>query len=258
MKRLWLFIMASLIFNVAAVASATVISYAPGDLSLTVSPGDAVRSTVMVSADTLSGPLFMMLDSGAGNLPEGWVTAGMVLLLPPSLGAPVPIEIRIPPTALPGVYSGWLVPQVLMMPLEQVNSGQGVAVKLIVAGNNQCTEPIMLKDVIVGPQSTLVPNGKEATVWLSGAVEIGEGCTLQELVYTLDDEYGLYSSTGPVTVDENGSFKTAIQIEASRRGQDQDGRLYSGTLTATGLEAGGSRALFSVKVGHDQGKGKDK
>ena len=49
----------------------------------------------------------------------------------------------------------------------------------------------------------------------------------------------------------------AIQIEASRRGQDKDGRLYSGTITATGQEGGATQASFSVKVEHDMGKGKD-
>ena len=259
MKRLRLLILVSLIFNVAVPAGAAVISYAPGDLSLTVSPGDTVRSTVMVSANTLSEPLLMMLGGSAtGNLPEGWVTVGMVRLLPTSLGLPVPIKIRIPPTALPGIYSGRLVPQILRVPLEQVNSGKGVSVKLIVVDNNKCTEPPMLKDVSVGPQSTLIPNGKETTVWVSGVLEIAEGCTLQEFVYDLNDEYGVYSSTGPIVADETGSFKIAIQIEASRRGQDKDGRLYSGTLTATGQEAGMTRASFSVKVEHDMGKGKDK
>lgn len=141
---------------------------------------------------------------------------------------------------------------------EQAASGQDVPVKLIETAEKKCTEPPMLKDINVGPQSTFIPNGKETTLWVSGVLDIAEGCTLQEFVYDLNDEYGVYSSSGPIVADETGSFKIAIQIEASRRGQDKDGRLYSGTLTATGQEARMTRASFSVKVEHDMGKGKDK
>jgi hypothetical protein len=258
MKRLWLLILACLIFSVAVPAGASVISYAPGNLSFRVSPGNAVQSTVTVSANTLSAPLFVVLGPNAtGNLPGDWVAARGVFLSPTRLGVTVPIEIRIPPTAPPGTYSGRLVPRILGGSIEEVNSGQGVSVELIVVGNNKCTEPPMLKDVIVGPQSVFIPNGKETTVWVSGVLEIAEGCTLQELVYNLDDEYGVYSSSGPVIVDQMGSFKIAIPIEASRRGQDKDGRLYSGTITATGQEAGATRASFSVKVEHDMGKVKE-
>jgi hypothetical protein len=257
MKKLWLLILASLIFSVAGPAGAAVLSYAPGNLSLRVSPGEAAQSAVTVSTDTLSAALFVVFGGATGDLPQGWVTAGGVLLSPTSLGATIPIEIRIPATALPGIYSGRLVPRILGRSMAEVDSGQGVFVELIVGDNNKCAEPPMLKDIVVGPQSVLIPNGKETTVWVSGVLEIAEGCTLKELVYNLDDEYGVFSSTGPIVVDQTGSFKIALQIEASRRGQDKDGRLYSGTITATGQEAGMTRASFSVKVEHDMGKNKD-
>lgn len=160
--------------------------------------------------------------------------------------------------AVPAGAALRLDPQIFRVPLEQVNSGQGVSARPWWLTINKCTEPPILKDVIVGPQSTFVPNGKETTVWVSGVLDIAEGCTLQEFVYDLHDEYGVYSSTGPIVADETGSFKIAIQIEASRRGQDKDSRLYTGTLTATGQKTGMTRASFSVKVEHDMGKGKDK
>ena len=68
------------------------------------------------------------------------------------------------------------------------------------------------------------------------------------------DEYGLIQPTGPVSVQPNGSYTFTVQLQASRRGQDQDGRHYSVALSAKDLAGNVGSASTSVTVPHDQGR----
>jgi hypothetical protein len=67
----------------------------------------------------------------------------------------------------------------------------------------------------------------------SGAmVDSGAGVDLGTASYTVLDEYQAIQPTGPVSLQPNGSYTFTVQLHASRRGQDQDGRHYTIAVSA--------------------------
>lgn len=97
-----------------------------------------------------------------------------------------------------------------------------------------------------------VPNRSLHGVELFGSLELGDGCTLIDARYEVVDEYGEHDATGTLTVDPvTGAWQATPMVEASRRGQDRDGRHYTVTLTVV-TEAGESRLVRQIVVPHDQ------
>jgi hypothetical protein len=89
-------------------------------------------------------------------------------------------------------------------------------------------------------------------VTVSGTIT-DTGCKVTTAAYAVIDEYGQVQPSGTVTLGPGGSYSFAVLLQASRRGTDLDGRLYTITVSAsnnggkTGSQAG------SVIVPHDQG-----
>lgn len=71
--------------------------------------------------------------------------------------------------------------------------------------------------------------------------------------YAVKDEYGSVQPSGSVTL-VNGSYSFTIQLQASRNGNDQDGRQYTITVSVRDKAGNQRSAATGVTVPHDQGK----
>jgi hypothetical protein len=71
----------------------------------------------------------------------------------------------------------------------------------------------------------------------------------------VEDEYGsVEPSGGPLTLGEDHRYTATIDLQASRRGNDVDGRLYTITVSAHDLAGNEGSAATIVTVPHDQGR----
>ena len=70
----------------------------------------------------------------------------------------------------------------------------------------------------------------------------------------VDDEYNLIEPS--VTIQNQTAINQTIKLEASRRGDDKDGRIYKIKILATDLAGNTSLSTFEVIVPHDQGNKK--
>jgi hypothetical protein len=96
------------------------------------------------------------------------------------------------------------------------------------------------------------PNGSTVPVTMSGTVtDAGGGVTA---TYSVTDEYGTGSQSGPVTVAADGSYSVTIGLIASRHGDDKDGRTYTIVITATDGAGNQGTAQTAVLVPHDARK----
>ena len=72
--------------------------------------------------------------------------------------------------------------------------------------------------------------------------------------FEVKDEYGLIQPSGPIaTLDANGRYSFRIQLQASRKDNDKNGRQYTIIVSAQDLEGNIGSAFTRVIVPHDQG-----
>jgi hypothetical protein len=105
------------------------------------------------------------------------------------------------------------------------------------------------------PTTLWPPNGKKVPVTISGTMTDPEsGVNASSAAYTVTDEYGLVQPSGQVSLGSNGSYSLTVQLQASRNGNDKDGRRY--TISVTTQDNAGNKGSGSaiVTVPHDQGK----
>ena len=91
------------------------------------------------------------------------------------------------------------------------------------------------------------------TVTLSGSG--GDGVSgIASVSYTVTDEYGTSLTVPTRTLSGNSAeWKDSLIVEARRRGDDSDGRLYRVTATITDTAGNTSFATADIIVPHDQG-----
>jgi probable HAF family extracellular repeat protein len=95
------------------------------------------------------------------------------------------------------------------------------------------------------------PNGKLIPVTVTGTIlDSGVGVDPSTATYAVLDEYGLIQPTGPVSLQPNGSYRFTVSLQASRRGQDQDGRYYAIALSAKDLAGNPGVGTAAVVVPH--------
>ena len=109
-----------------------------------------------------------------------------------------------------------------------------------------------LVEAAASPVVIWPPNGKQVAVTITGTVSPAPNCAVPaSILYSIVDEYGEMSSPNPVsTAIESAAFNFQVSLEASRRGDDLDGRLYTILLNTTD----GGEAVIEVRVPHDQRK----
>jgi hypothetical protein len=128
------------------------------------------------------------------------------------------------------------------------------------AGNVETVKPVTVQIDKTAPTITLTanpstirsPNGKPVTVQLRGT---GSDAVsgLASVSYTVTDEYGTSLSIPTQTLSgKSANWTDSIDLEASRRGDDLDGRLYRITATITDMAGNTSTATADIVVSHDQ------
>jgi hypothetical protein len=117
------------------------------------------------------------------------------------------------------------------------------------------TPPVVT--VFANPSTLWPPNGKMVFVTISGMITDNEsggtGVNPSTAAYTVTDEYGQVEPHGSVSLQPNGSYSFSIQLQASRAGNDQDGRHYIITVDAQDNGGNTGLATIGVTVPHDQG-----
>ena len=128
------------------------------------------------------------------------------------------------------------------------------------AGNVETAQSLVVKIDKTAPTLSLSAtpnviwpaNNQPFTVSVEGS---GADATsgLASVTYVVTDEYGAPLSIDPRTLTGNSAeWAEALTVEASRRGDDRDGRLYRVTATLTDQAGHTSTATADIVVPHDQ------
>jgi YVTN family beta-propeller protein len=121
---------------------------------------------------------------------------------------------------------------------------EGVA---ITPGAGDTTPPVIT--VAASPETLSPPNGKLVDVMVSGTItDETNGSGVQASTYQVIDEYGQVQPSGSVTPGADGSYAFTVKLEASRRGNDQNGRQYRIAVSATDHAGNPGGASTTVTV----------
>jgi hypothetical protein len=120
------------------------------------------------------------------------------------------------------------------------------------------TTPPMVTIVSVTPDTLWPPNSKLVPVTVSGTItDKDSNVDAITATYEVKDEYGLIQPSGQITtLDASGRYSFRIHLQASRHGNDRDGRQYTITVRAVDDESNEGSADTIVTVPHDQGQGR--
>jgi hypothetical protein len=262
MRKLVPAMMAVFVFMFAMGAYGADVSFTPPDISATLEAGTV--STVPVSVTVSDGKPGRYLLSFAvdGELPADWVKAlntWAYLDMERTDTLQSTVSIVVPDGAEGGTYTAAVVPRVMVMGTHgflDVKSSIPVTVIVPAAG---CTDVPGFVTASIEPDSLWAPNKKLVNVAISGTVEVPKGCTVGNAWYEISDSYGEMNSRGALGISKDGSFGATVQVEASRKGQDKDERVYTINLSAFfegNEQALGKSAPFYVKIAHDQARRK--
>ena len=117
---------------------------------------------------------------------------------------------------------------------------------------SETTPPVLT--ISASSRTLWPPNGKMVPVTISGTMtDAGSGVRASTATYTVIDEYGRVQPSGPITLGTNGTYSFTILLQASRNGNDQDGRKYTITVRAQDNAGNNGSASTNVIVPHDQG-----
>jgi hypothetical protein len=103
------------------------------------------------------------------------------------------------------------------------------------------------------PNRIFPPNGQSVTVTLSG---VGSNtCSgLASVSYIVIDEYGTTLNIPTRTlIGNSASWTDSLIVEASRHGNDLDGRLYRVVATITDAAGNTSTVIADIVIQHDRG-----
>jgi probable HAF family extracellular repeat protein len=101
--------------------------------------------------------------------------------------------------------------------------------------------------VTASPATLSPPNGRLVTVTVSGTItDEPFRFGVNSAAYQVMDEYGQIQPSGSVTLGMDGSYAFTVALQASRRGNDQDGRRYTIEISAT--DNAGNRGSGSATV----------
>lgn len=227
------------------------LSYEPESILVEGGAGtvESVPLTVTLNNPIGSTYFLWFVDRVEGNIPAGWISASpsMKFLSRWRPSATTTLTVRVPPDATPGDYSA-IVYSKAMASHGPADPGSGVLVEISMT--SACSGVPVFTIESFGPEVIWPPNHSMETVGVTGTVSLPEGCSLLEVGYSVEDEYGIYTSVGELTVDQDGAFTLYVPVEAWRYGQDKDGRHYVITLLAED-EAGQATETLNAVVPHD-------
>jgi hypothetical protein len=106
--------------------------------------------------------------------------------------------------------------------------------------------------VSASPSVLWPPNGRLVPVTISGTItDAASGVDASSATFRVLDEYGQAQPGGAVVLGAGGSYSFTVMLEASRRGDDRNGRLYTVTVTARDIAGNAGTANGFVTVPHD-------
>lgn len=106
---------------------------------------------------------------------------------------------------------------------------------------------------VASPTMLWPPNNKFVPVRVSGHVADNFAGVASSVSYSVVDEYGRVQPTGTASVDGNGNYSFVVLLQASRLGQDRDGRQYLINVSARDQAGNLGTTTAVVTVPHDQG-----
>ena len=127
------------------------------------------------------------------------------------------------------------------------------------AGNisSLVSQPVNLDltvSVSASPSSIWPPNGKMVPVTVSGTITDNlSGVNPSTAGFAVVDEYGRVHPSGPVTLGPGGSYSCTVSLQASRNGNDRDGRQYMIRVSAKDFAGNRGSAATTVTVPYAQG-----
>ena len=128
----------------------------------------------------------------------------------------------------------------------------GFPTELVVVGQAEDVTPPAIK-VSATPKDPVAAERQDGLVTISGMITDAEsGVNASTAAYAVIDEYGLIQPNGHIQVAMNGSYSFTIQLQASRKGNDRDGRQYTITISAQNNEGNQGSKSTVVTVPHDQ------
>jgi hypothetical protein len=187
-------------------------------------------------AVTLNGAAAITIEAGSAFSDPGATALDSVA------GArPVTVSGTVQ-TGVPGTYT-------VTYSATDLAGNTGTATRTVTVSDT-IAPTVVINSVI--PSTIWSPNGAMVPVTVSGRVADG-GSGIGTATYTVTDEYKQIQPSGPLTIAPDGTFSVTIQLQASRRGSDKNGRLYTITVTATD-KAGLSTSVTSTitAVEHNQ------
>ena len=129
------------------------------------------------------------------------------------------------------------------------NGNEFVAVLL----NDTCADFPPAITLSAAPSILWPPNGKMVPVTLSGTITVAPCATKPAILnYSVLDEYNLVQPAGSIVPDADGGFLFSVQLQASRREDDRNGRHYTITVTAPSDTGRGASAVSVVTVPHNR------
>jgi len=113
------------------------------------------------------------------------------------------------------------------------------------------TPPVITTSV--SPSILWPPNGRMVPVTISGTItDTGSGVDPSSATFHVKDEYGIVHPSGPVEVNDDGSYRVQVLLASSRHGSDLDGRTYTVTVNATDKAGNLGSAETIIRVPHDR------
>ena len=104
------------------------------------------------------------------------------------------------------------------------------------------------------PATLWLPDGTLVPVTFAGTIRaVGSGVAPDTATYAVPDDYGRVQPSGTLSVRSEGSYAFPMDLQASRNGNDRDGREYIITVWVKAKAGNTGSAATPVIVPYDQG-----
>lgn len=235
-------------------AEAAHISFTPGQVSITLLPGESTSIPVTSTLTQASRGEYANFDIALkkGNAGAWFGRGPSVNLNSPFASSNSALFVKVPEGTAGGSYSASFTASLNSITRFPVTADD-LVINVEVAADS-CVDVPTFTGISAQQIAVKAKNNKPYPVDFSGQVVLSDGCTLKNAWYQLTDEYGELSDTQALTVAEDGSFNTTIEILASRDGNDKNGRLYTVTFGAENEAGKGESGATSLVVTHDNKK----
>jgi hypothetical protein len=252
MKTLRLVILTTIFtFTITFCAYGATIYYSPGSKSITVPAGTEVEFNLTVTIEDISGNYYVwFVDSIEGELPLEWIAADPATGFIWSFGsgsATATLRIAVPEGTGSGSYIGTVYSKA-MATHGYADVGSGLYLDVYVPEECGGAPEVVIDSA--NPEYLWPPNYRIEDIIIEGHIALPDGCSLVEVGYIVDDEYGVFTGTGTFSVNSGGNFTVRVPVEVSREGSDKDGRKYEIRIYAEDEAGLGTSDSIDVVV-HD-------